>query len=113
MSEQEDVTGRDTYIIVVGPLSFTVEALSGLPRPHATASALIGVSGARISAPADESDSGRACICRDKDPSLLRNSSFLSSSTERNLPTGARLDPDRDRVPDLRTADGLPPTKRL
>jgi hypothetical protein len=30
MSEQEDVTGRDTYIIVEA-LTFTVEALSGLP----------------------------------------------------------------------------------
>ena len=33
MSEQEDVTGRDTYIIVEA-LSFTVEALSGLPIEH-------------------------------------------------------------------------------
>ena len=30
MPQQEDVTGRDTYIIVEA-LSFTVEALSGLP----------------------------------------------------------------------------------
>jgi hypothetical protein len=30
MPEQEDVTGRDTYILVE-TLTFTVEALSGLP----------------------------------------------------------------------------------
>ena len=33
MSEQADVTGRDKYILVEA-LSFTVEALSGLPIEH-------------------------------------------------------------------------------
>jgi hypothetical protein len=31
MSDQKNVTGRDTYILVEA-LTFTIEALSGLPR---------------------------------------------------------------------------------